>query len=67
MGNGFQINEKDWGELTERQKSWLLFNSILEINSRLSALEKKPFIDKLSSFTGGIIGGIVAFFSAKIF
>jgi len=60
------VNEKDWEIASEEQRSWMMFNTIQSINTRLEKLEKRPIIDKALSLMGGIIGGALAYIGIKI-
>ena len=66
MSNHMIVNEKDWEIASEEQRSWMVFNTIQSINNRLEKLEKRPIIDKMFSFVGGVIGGALAFIGIKI-
>jgi len=67
MANGYMIiTEKDWEEATEKQKSWMMFNTIQSMDKRLKKLEKRPIMDKVTSFAGGIVGGALAYLGIKI-
>ena len=67
MSNSYMIiKEKDWEKATEKQKSWMLFNTVQSMDGRLKKLEKRPIIDKMFSFVGGVIGGALAFLGIKI-
>lgn len=61
MANGFIIiNDKDWEKAEPEQRDWMVFNTLKSIDARLSKLENRQIYDKVSSFIGGIFGGIVA-------
>jgi len=66
MSNHMIVNEKDWDIASEEQRSWMVFNTIQSINTRLEKLEKRPIIDKALSLMGGIIGGALAYIGIKI-
>jgi len=67
MSNSYMIiTEKDWEEASEKQRSWMMFNTIQSMDARLKKLEKRPIMDKVFSFAGGIIGGALAFLGIKI-
>ena len=66
MSNHMIVNEKDWDIASEEQRSWMVFNTIQSINTRLEKLEKRPIIDKIYAFGGGIIGGAFAYLGIKI-
>ncbi len=65
MSNHMIVNEKDWKNASEEQRSWMVFNTIQSINVRLEKLEKRPIIDKTLSLVGGVIGGALAFIGIK--
>lgn len=67
MANGFIIlNRDDWEHTAPEQRDWLIFNTLQAMNTRLEKLEKRTFVDKVSSFAGGVIGGIVGFLGLKV-
>ena len=66
MSNHMIVNEKDWEIASEEQRSWMVFNTIQSINTRLEKLEKRPIIDKVYAFGGGIIGGALAYLGIKM-
>ena len=66
MSNHMIVNEKDWEIASEEQRSWMVFNTIQSINTRLEKLEKRPIIDKIYAFGGGLIGGALAFLGIKV-
>ena len=60
------ITEKDWEKADEKQRSWMLFNTMQNINCRVKKLERRPIVDKVWAFVGGIIGGAAAYLGLKI-
>jgi hypothetical protein len=61
MGNGFIIvDEKDWAEMTEDQRSWAVYKTLRSLDERMRKLEKRPVADKCFAFLGGVIGGFLA-------
>ena len=66
MSNHMVVNEKDWENASEEQRSWMVFNTIQSINIRLEKLEKRPIIDKALSLVGGVIGGALAYIGIKV-
>lgn len=56
-GNGFIITEQTWEHMPDTQKSWILFETMQKVNTRLKALERW---NKSFSFIGGLIGGAAA-------
>ena len=67
MPNGYMvITEKDWEKTTPENRSWMLFNTVQNMNNRLKKLERRPIIDKALAFGGGIFGGAMAYLGIKI-
>jgi len=67
MSNGFiVVDDKDWESASQEQRDWMTYNTILSIDARLTKLERKPWVDKVCSFVGGIIGGALAFIGIKV-
>ena len=60
------ITEKDWEKATPEQRDWMVFNTIQKMGCRLRKLERRPVIDKIYAFVGGIIGGALAYLGIKI-
>ena len=60
------ITEKDWEQADERQRSWMVFNTMQKMNCRINKLERRPIVDKVWAFLGGIIGGAAAYLGLKI-
>lgn len=66
MANGFMIiKEKDWEKASPEQRSWMMYNTIQNVELRLKKLERKPLVDKILAFSGGILGGALAYFGIK--
>jgi hypothetical protein len=66
MPNGFLVlDEKDWESMTEQQKDWTIYKTLRAVNERITCLERRPFIDRFTSFFGGIIGGFIAAIGLK--
>lgn len=63
MANGFLvIDEKDWGDATPEQQSWMIFKTLKIMDQRLYGLERW---NKYLSFIGGLRGGFVAALGMK--
>jgi len=54
------ITEKDWEKATPEQQSWMTFNTMQKLDARLRKVERRPIIDKVLGFGGGVIGGALA-------
>lgn len=54
------VTEKDWEKSTSSRKNWMIYNTLQALEDRLKKLENKAFIEKIYSFTGGILGGALA-------
>lgn len=59
------VTEKDWEVATPKQQSWMIFNTMQNMDTRLKKLESHPLRDKLFAFSGGIIGGALASIGLK--
>lgn len=67
MPNGYMvITEKDWEKADENQRSWMMFNTIQNMNQRLKKLERRPIVDKALAFGGGFFGGALAYLGIKM-
>lgn len=63
--SGFVVDEKDWEGMTESQKSWMLFKTMLKMDDRLGRLERKSLFHKACATVGGVLGGAAAAFGVK--
>jgi len=62
MNNSFIIfSEKDWEKSTADRRSWLIYNTLHSLDSRMKIVEqqikKNLLFEKVNSFLGGVIGG----------
>lgn len=62
MSNGFIISKETWDNMPEEQRSWIMFETMQSVNAQIKMLKRW---NRLSSFAGGIIGGILASFGIK--
>ena len=60
------VTKEDWIAASAKQREWMMFNTIQEMNTRLDKVEAKPIYDKMCAFMGGIIGGALAFMGLKV-
>jgi hypothetical protein len=64
MANGFLVmDEKDWEEATSEQRDWIIYKTLKSMDARLRKCQRR---DKVTSFFGGIVGGILAWLGVKI-
>ena len=64
MANGFLVvDEKDWCDATHDQRDWMVFKTLKSMDDRLKKLERW---NTVAAFTGGMIGGAMAFLGIKI-
>ena len=59
------INEQRWKEFSEEEKSWILFDTLQDVNKRISKLENRKYIHTTKNFIGGMIGGALAVLGMK--
>ncbi len=62
-GDGFIITKDTWENLPEDQKSWILFDTVQNLTKDVKCLKRW---NKVTSFLGGIVGGVAAAFGVKI-
>jgi len=60
-------DENDWEGLNSEQREWMVFKTLRNIESRISTLEKQSVWHQAAAAAGGVIGGIVSFFTTKVF
>ena len=61
-GNGFVVTKETWERMPEEQKSWIMFETMQTVNSRLKKLERW---NRAFSTGGGMIGGALAWLAIK--
>ena len=54
------INKERWKGFDEEERSWILFDTLQDINARVRKLENRKIWDGAKSFAGGMIGGAAA-------
>lgn len=57
------VDEKDWKEIPPEHRDWLVFKTLQNMDDRLRSLE---LWNKVLSFTGGMVGGVMATFGIKL-
>ena len=76
------VTKETWNKLTAENRDWILYESLAKIEERitkieslpnactafprLDRIEKKSLFHKSIAFMGGVVGGIIAFFTTKI-
>lgn len=60
------ITEKDWENASEKQRGWMMFNTVQDMNKRLIKIERRSLLYKTFAFAGGIFGGACAYFGIKV-
>ncbi len=60
------INEQRWKEFSDEERSWILYDTMQDINKRVRKLENRKFLDGAKSFAGGVIGGAAAIIGIKL-
>ncbi|MDP3959932.1 MAG: hypothetical protein Q8Q26_07715 [Pseudorhodobacter sp.] len=63
MSNGFIVSKETWDHMPEAQQKWIMFETMQVVNVRLKRLERW---NKVFSFSGGVIGGIVGALGIKV-
>lgn len=67
MKNGIEakISRNQFRGYSTDEKLDLIYNALLILNERVSALEKQSWIKSLWAFGGGVIGGALAYMGIK--
>ena len=66
MGNiEMVINKERWEEFDEKEKSWILFDTMQDVKKRVKQLENRRTWDTIKVFSGGVIGGAAAALGMK--
>jgi len=60
--DGFVVTKETWECMPEKQKSWIMFETMQKVNGRLRALERW---NKVFSTGGGMIGGALAWLAIR--
>lgn len=55
------LNEKDWDGLSEKKRSWIMYNTMQSVERRVTKLESRKWIDKGLTGVTGLIGGALAY------
>ena len=67
MANGFLVVTKDtWEHMPKDQRDWMMFDTMQRMDARLKKVERQSLIHKGCAFAGGIVGGIIGFFTGKV-
>jgi len=61
------VDEDDWQKATMDRRSWMIWNTLKSLDNRIKNIEfqlkRNLFVEKVSSFAGGILGGALAVFA----
>lgn len=60
-----KISKERWEGFPEKDKSWMLFDTLQDIGQRVKKLEDRKLWDSAKSFAGGVIGGALAVLGIK--
>lgn len=59
------VSRERWEEFDEKEKSWILFDTMQDVKTRVKKLENRRVWDTFKIFTGGVIGGAAAALGMK--
>ena len=65
MGTEMIISRERWEEFDEKEKSWILFDTMQDTKKRVKQLENRKIWDTVKMFSGGVIGGAAAALGMK--
>jgi len=65
MPDGIIVDRETWKNIDDEERFRMVYNTLRSIDDRLKKLERRPVFDRVASFVGGIVGGILAFFYLK--
>ena len=60
------VSAERWKEMDDNERTWLIYDSLITIDRRVTSLEKRGWLHKTYAFAGGIVGGIAAFLGLKL-
>ena len=60
------IAMEEWKGMPPEEREWLTFRFLAKIDKRLLSLERHKWFDKGVLFTGAVFGGIIGFFTSRI-
>lgn len=68
------LTPDSWKMLGDDERGWIIYNTVNDLIERIHCIENRcvhcyngRFFSKTIGFIGGFLGGIIGFFSSKIF
>jgi len=59
------VSPERWKEMGENERTWLIYDSLITIDKRVTHLERGGWLHKGLAFTGGMIGGAACYLGFK--
>ena len=59
------MSPERWKGMDNDERTWLIYDTLAELNKRIKSLEDRKWWDGVKMFTGGIIGGAAAFLGLR--
>ena len=54
------VTEKSWEEMSDSERSWLVYRTLQSMDKRIQAIENKRWVDSAKILFGSMIGGAAA-------
>lgn len=65
--NKMVLNEESWKRLNPEDRDWIIYNTLIDYEGRIKKIEGGNLLHKTTAFLGGVVGGMIGFFSSKFF
>ena len=59
------VSPERWKEMNENDRTWIIYDSLITIDKRVTHLEHDAWMHKGFAFVGGVIGGGLSFLGIK--
>ena len=59
------VSAERWKGMDENERAWLIYDTLVTLDRRITSLEKRGWIHKSLAFAGGVIGGMAVFLGFK--
>ena len=60
------ISKERWAEMSEKEQSWILYDTMISVDERMCCMEKQKTLTKALTFLSGVVGGASAYLGIKL-